>query len=68
MTPGQLLGLVCRLNSNRARIQMKRIGLHSAQAFALFALWHSDGVAQNELAKRVHVAPAAVPRCCNGWN
>ena len=60
MTLGQLLGQVCRLNGERVRVQMKRIGLHKAQAFALFYLWHSDGVAQNELAKRIHVTPAAV--------
>lgn len=60
MTLGQLLTEVARLTGDRLRIQMKQIGLHRAQAFALFCLWHRDGLAQNELARRVHVTPAAV--------
>jgi len=60
MTLGQLLAEVARLTGDRLRIQMKRIGLHRAQAFALFCLWHRDGLAQNEMARRIHVTPAAV--------
>ncbi|MDD5263917.1 MAG: MarR family transcriptional regulator [Candidatus Bipolaricaulis sp.] len=60
MTLGQLLTEVARLTGDRLRIQMKQIGLHRAQAFALFCLWHHDGLAQNELARRIHVTPAAV--------
>ena len=60
MTLGQLLTEVCRLAGHRLAANVRRIGLHRAQALALFCLWHHDGVAQNELARRIHVTPAAV--------
>lgn len=63
---------VCRLTSDRLRLKMERIGLHRAQGFAMFHLWHRDGVAQSELAKCIHVTPAAVTVMLqrmerNGW-
>ena len=60
LTLGQLLSRVCRLTGDRLRVKMEEIGLHKGQGFILFHLWHHDGIAQNAIAKALHVSPATV--------
>jgi len=60
MTVAQLLTQVCRLSGHRLRAQMEKIGLHRGQGFALIHLLHSDGLPQRDLARSMHVSPAAV--------
>jgi len=57
---GQLLAQVCRITGHRLRVHMERIGLHRGQGFALFHLWHHDGVAQHEISEAMHIRPASV--------
>ena len=60
LTVGQLLAQVCRMTGHHLRTHMEKIGLHRGQGFALFHLWHHDGVPQCELAQAMHVSPASV--------
>ncbi len=58
LTLGHLLAQVSRLVGERMRARMEGIGLHRAQAMTLFQLWHQDGMAQNVLARALHITPA----------
>jgi len=60
MTFGELLGQVCRMTGHRLRVHMEKLGLHKGQGFALFHLWHHEGVPQNELSRAMHIRPASV--------
>jgi DNA-binding MarR family transcriptional regulator len=60
LTVGQLLTQVCRMSGHRMRGHMERIGLHRGQGFALFHLWHKDGIAQRDLSRFMHISPASV--------
>jgi DNA-binding MarR family transcriptional regulator len=55
---GHLLAQVSRLVGSRMRAKMEGLGLHRAQALILFQLWHDDGMAQNVLARSLHITPA----------
>jgi DNA-binding MarR family transcriptional regulator len=59
MTVAQLLAQVCRLTGHRVRSHMKEIGLHRGQGFALIHLLHRNGVCQRDLARALHISPAA---------
>ena len=52
-----LLAGISRLVGGRMRGKFSEIGLRHAQAMVLFHLWHDDGMAQNTLARRLHVTP-----------
>ena len=54
---GHLLAGISRLVGGRMRDKFSEIGLRHAQAMVLFHLWHGDGMAQNTLARRLHVTP-----------
>jgi MarR family transcriptional regulator, organic hydroperoxide resistance regulator len=54
---GQLLASISRLVGKRMRIMLEEIGLHQAQAMVLYYLWHKDDIAQNVLAKALHITP-----------
>ena len=59
-TLGDLLARVSRLVGRRMRMKLVGTGLHHAQGMILFHLWHADGVAQNKLARSLHItAPTA---------
>ncbi len=60
LTVGQLLAQVCRMTGHLLKSHMERIGLHRGQGFALFHLWHHDGVPQRELSRAMHISPASV--------
>lgn len=72
MTVAQLLAQVCRLSRHHLHCQMEKIGLHRGQGFVLIRLLHSDGLPQHELARSMHISPAAVTNVLqrmekNGW-
>jgi MarR family transcriptional regulator, organic hydroperoxide resistance regulator len=54
---GHLLAKVSRLVGNRMRMKLEGIGLQHAQGMLLFHLWHQDGMAQNLLARALHITP-----------
>lgn len=57
---GHQLARVGRLVGRRMRMKLVGTGLHHAQGMILLHLWHADGVAQNKLAKILHItAPTA---------
>lgn len=60
MTVAQLLAQVCRLSGHHLRSHMDRLGLHRGQGFALIHLLCSDGLPQGDLARSMHISPAAV--------
>jgi DNA-binding MarR family transcriptional regulator len=60
MSVGQLLAQVCRMTGHHLRKHMERLGLHRGQGFALFHLWHHDGLPQREIARAMHIRPASV--------
>jgi DNA-binding MarR family transcriptional regulator len=60
LTVGQLLAQVCRMSRHHLRTHMEKLGLHRSQGFALFHLWHHDGIPQRELAGAMHISPASV--------
>ncbi len=60
MTVAQLLAQVCRLSRHHLRCQMEKIGLHRGQGFVLIRLLHRSGLPQRELARSMHISPAAV--------
>ena len=56
----QLVSRVCRLSGERLRIIIEGIGLHKGQAFILLQVCKKPGMAQNEIAHRLHISPATV--------
>jgi DNA-binding MarR family transcriptional regulator len=56
----QLVSHVCRLSGERLRVIIEGIGLYKGQAFILFQLRKRPGMAQNEIAHRLHISPASV--------
>jgi len=59
MTVAQLLTQVCRLSGHHLRSHMEEIGLHRGQGFALIHLLQGDGLPQRDLARLMHISPAA---------
>lgn len=57
---GQLLASISRLVGKRMRILFEEIGLHQAQAMVLYYLWYKEGIAQNVLAKALHITPSTM--------
>lgn len=57
---GQLLAQVSRLHHSQAHALLDEIGLHRGQPFILRLLWEQDGLAQSDLARRMHVRPATI--------
>lgn len=57
MTLGHLLAKVSRLVGTHMRMNLEEIGLPHAHGTILFHLWHQDGIAQNTLAKTLHITP-----------
>ena len=56
-TLGQLLAKVSRLVGTRMREKLEEFGLPHSHAMILFHLWRKDGLAQNILAKTLHITP-----------
>jgi len=56
-TLGHLLAKVSRLVGGRMRMKLEGIGLHHAQGMILFHLWRKEGIAQNALARALHITP-----------
>ncbi|HSH69261.1 MAG TPA: MarR family transcriptional regulator [Deferrisomatales bacterium] len=65
-TLAHLLAQVSRLVGGRMRARMEGLGLRRAQALALFQLWHEDGMAQNVLARALHISPATATSTLQG--
>ena len=60
LTLGHLLANVSRLVGGRLRLRLEELGLPHAQGMVLYQLWRHDGIAQNELARMLHItAPTA---------
>lgn len=57
LTLGQLLMKISRLIGTRIRTSLEEVGLSHAYSMVLFHLWRRDGIAQNVLAKALHVTP-----------
>lgn len=57
LTLGHLLAGVSRLVGARVRENLEEIGLPHAHGMILFHLWHQDGMAQNALARVLHITP-----------
>jgi DNA-binding MarR family transcriptional regulator len=72
LTLGHLLGKVSRLVGSRMRMKLEGIGLRHAQGMILYHLWHRDGIAQNVLARALHITPPTATNTLqrmerNGW-
>jgi DNA-binding MarR family transcriptional regulator len=59
---GYLLMQIFRLRRQQAHARLEELGLYGGQQWVLRALWHEEGLAQSELAERVHVRPATATR------
>ncbi len=57
---GQLLTRVCRLSVGRMKVRMENVGLHRAQGFVLFYLWHHEEASQSDIARAQRISPATV--------
>jgi len=57
LTLGHLLARVSRLVGSRMRVNLEEIGLPHSHGMVLFHLWHQDGIAQNILARALHITP-----------
>ena len=56
-TLGHLLAKVSRLVGTRMRGKLEEFGLPHSHGMILFHLWRKDGIAQNILAKTLHITP-----------
>ena len=57
-----LLAQVSHLHYSRAHALLEAIGLYRGQPPVLRALWEQDGLAQTQLAERLHVTPATMTK------
>lgn len=55
-----LFSKVIKLYHAQMRKSLRKIGLYKGQPFILFALHEKDGIAQKELAEKVHIKPASL--------
>jgi len=57
---GLLMARVCRVIGGEMRTKLERLGLYHAQGMILFCLWREDGLTQQLLAERLHIATSTV--------
>jgi MarR family transcriptional regulator, organic hydroperoxide resistance regulator len=57
---GYALVQACRAHYTRVRVLLNKLGLHPGQEMFLLSLWEEEGLAQTELADRLHVQRATV--------
>ena len=57
-----LLAYIFHLHHTRAHQLLEEIGLYRGQPPVLRELWEQEGLPQNELADRLHIAPATLTK------